>query len=55
MSDSNMTILAKDIVPSDAPIVIVASGPSLDENIDYLREHCDKLNIISSGSALGTL
>ena len=55
LSDSNMTVLAKDIVPSDAPIVIVASGPSLDQNIDYLREHCDELNIISSGSALGTL
>ena len=33
LSDSNMTVLAKDIVPSDAPIVIIASGPSLDRTL----------------------
>jgi hypothetical protein len=37
------------------PVVIVNSGPSLDKNIDILKEYQDKVVIIAAGSAIGAL
>lgn len=37
------------------PVIIVASGPSLDENLDFLRENQDKAVIICSDSSLPVL
>jgi hypothetical protein len=39
----------------DIPAVVVGSGPSLEKYIDLLKEHQEKLFIISCGSALGIL
>ena len=47
--------LRADCLRDGDPIVIVASGPSLDEQIDWLRDHHHDLTIISAGSALGAL
>jgi hypothetical protein len=37
------------------PVVIVNSGPSLNKNIDVLKEYQDKVVIIAAGSAVGAL
>ncbi|MCH7935509.1 MAG: DUF115 domain-containing protein [Proteobacteria bacterium] len=39
----------------DVPVFLVASGPSLDENIPFIRENQDKAVIISNGTALRSL
>ena len=41
--------------PKDGSTVIVASGPSLDESIQWLQEHQNNLTIVAAGSSLGTL
>ncbi|MFQ5757529.1 MAG: motility associated factor glycosyltransferase family protein [Acidiferrobacterales bacterium] len=38
-----------------APAFVVGAGPSLDENIDTIRENQDKALIVSCGTALGAL
>lgn len=40
---------------ADVPVVIVGSGPSLEENIDFVKAIQDKAVIISSGSSLAVL
>ena len=50
-----MNILATDLLTKDTPTVVVASGPSLDSNIEWLKQHHESFNIIAAGSALGTL
>lgn len=37
------------------PVFVVANGPSLDEDIDFLRNNKDKSIIISCGTAIGAL
>ena len=37
------------------PIVLVASGPSLDNQLGFLKDNSDKFTIFASGSALGSL
>ena len=39
----------------DGPVFVVASGPSLDASIPFIRDNADKAVIISSGSALRPL
>lgn len=39
----------------DLPVLIVASGPSLDDQLAWLRENHDKFTIISAGSSIGSL
>ncbi len=39
----------------DVPVFLVASGPSLDESIPFIRDNADKAIIISNGSALRPL
>ncbi|WP_186469824.1 6-hydroxymethylpterin diphosphokinase MptE-like protein [Synechococcus sp. A18-25c] len=55
VSQQTMHILSSDILTEDTPIVVVASGPSLDSNIEWLKQHCQHFNIVAAGSALGTL
>lgn len=42
-------------LPKDIPVIIVASGPSLDKNIEHLKEAKRKCIMISADSALNTL
>ncbi len=45
----------KPFVRQSTPVFIVGSGPSLDNDIDYIRQWRDKVILISSGTALGVL
>ena len=38
-----------------APVVLVASGPSLDSQLEWLRDNQNSLTIFAAGSALGSL
>ncbi|MBW7850418.1 MAG: motility associated factor glycosyltransferase family protein [Rhodospirillales bacterium] len=39
----------------NAPVLVVASGPSLEDNIDFVKRVQDRMIIISSGSSLAVL
>lgn len=39
----------------DAPVFVVGSGPSLDNDLDFIRENADKAIVVSAGSALRPL
>ena len=39
----------------DAPVFVVGNGPSLDDDMDFIRENQEKAIIVSSGSALRPL
>lgn len=40
---------------ADVPVIITGSGPSLEENIEFIRENQDRAVIISSGSSMPVL
>jgi hypothetical protein len=44
-----------DVDIATVPVFIVGNGPSLDENIDFIKAHSDKAVIISCASALSAL
>ena len=48
-------LLHPQVVPAEHPVVLVASGPSLDSDLDWLCEHQHQLTIVAAGSALGSL
>lgn len=48
-------ILSPDIIEESFPLAVIASGPSLDDNLDWLRDHQDQLTMIASASSLGSL
>lgn len=48
-------ILTQCTKKCDKPVLIVGSGPSLEDNVHLLREHQNKFVIISSGSNLKVL
>ena len=48
-------LLQPQVLPADHPVVLVASGPSLDDQLPWLREHQQQLTIVAAGSALGSL
>ena len=50
-----LQVISHDDSLGDTPVVLVASGPSLDDNIDWLKKHANELNIVAAGSALGAL
>ena len=50
-----MHLVSPGHLSPDLPIVLVASGPSLNDQIPWLRQHQDAFNIVSAGSALGSL
>ncbi|WP_166637711.1 motility associated factor glycosyltransferase family protein [Marinomonas balearica] len=39
----------------DIPIFIVANGPSLDQNIDFIRQHRDSVILVCCGTTINTL
>lgn len=39
----------------DAPVFVVANGPSLDSDIEFIRSNIDKAIIVACGTALGSL
>ncbi|MBI2585473.1 MAG: motility associated factor glycosyltransferase family protein [Rhodospirillales bacterium] len=39
----------------EAPVFVIGNGPSLDDDLDFIRENQDKAIIVSSGSALRPL
>ncbi len=45
----------KKFVSQSTPVFIVGSGPSLDNDIDYIRQWRNKVILISSGTSLGIL
>lgn len=51
----NASMLQPDIIEDGYPLVIVASGPSLDDQLEWLKAEHEQLTIISAGSALGSL
>jgi hypothetical protein len=56
----NGTPVLKKQVPFDVdiattPVLIVGNGPSLDQHIDFIKQHGDKAVIISCASALSAL
>lgn len=56
---SGMRFLRKTIeLPqsdADIPVFVVANGPSLDTDIEFIRENIDKAIIVACGTALGSL
>ncbi len=44
-----------EILHSDSKIAIIGAGPSLDDYIDIIKEHQDKMIIVSAGSSLKSL
>ena len=55
LNHSSMKVLSVVDNANDLPVVLVASGPSLNTQIDWLRANQQDLNIVSAGSALGAL
>jgi len=52
---NNPYLLKRDVIPDDFPITLVASGPSLDNQLAWLREEHHRLVIVAAASSLGTL
>ena len=48
-------LVAPQLHRKDKPAVIVASGPSLEDALPWLRDHQESLQIVASGSSLGVL
>lgn len=42
-------------VNRNIPVAVIGAGPSLDDRIDNIKQHRDKLLIISCGTTIGTL
>jgi hypothetical protein len=45
----------KPFLPQGMPVFVVGSGPSLDNDLDFIRHWRDKVVLISSGTSLGIL
>ena len=50
-----MKVLSVGHLDSDVPVVLVASGPSLDNQLPWLSKNQHHLNIVAAGSSLGSL
>ena len=55
LTQQPLRVLAPERLTADTPVVLVASGPSLNDQIAWLREHQSMMNIVAAGSALGAL
>ena len=51
----DFNVLKKVELADECPVVLVASGPSLEEHLAWLRDNQDSLNIVAAGSSLGVL
>lgn len=55
LSHEPMNIIRHTPLLKDVPVVLVASGPSLMDQLDWLKENQVNLNIVAAGSSLGAL
>jgi len=57
ISDNNAATLLAHIKPckKNFPVFIIGNGPSLDENLQYIKENQDNVVLISSGTSLKPL
>ena len=55
LNHSPMKVLSVVENLKDLPVVLVASGPSLNDQLEWLKANQEDLNIVSAGSALGSL
>lgn len=55
LQHESMRKIGKDRDPIPNPIVIAASGPSLDSEIPELKRLSSRITLVSAGSSLGTL
>jgi len=55
LSHTSTRLLKQDVLCDDFPLIITASGPSLDKNLSWLREKQDSLSIVAAGSSCGAL
>ena len=55
LSQKRMKILSSSALQSSDPVVLVASGPSLNEHIEWISHNRQGLNLVASGSSLGVL
>ncbi|QNG27761.1 6-hydroxymethylpterin diphosphokinase MptE-like protein [Synechococcus sp. HK01-R] len=55
LTQKPLRVLAPEQLRADVPVVLVASGPSLDDQLTWLREYQQTLNLVAAGSALGAL
>ena len=55
LSSKHMKMIAPSCFDEDVPIVLAASGPSLNDQIPWLKEASPKLNLVAAGSSLGSL
>ena len=51
----NRQLLVNQSFREKQPVVLVASGPSLDQSIDWLKKHQHNMQIICAASSLGSL
>ena len=55
LTQDQFRVLRPNCLAADAPVVLVASGPSLDNQLSWLCENQQALNLVAAGSALGAL
>ena len=55
LSQDGMRVLSPDVLDEATPVVLVASGPSLNSHIEWLKDNQNNFNIVAAGSALGVL
>lgn len=55
IKDSNYITELENIAPQNVPVIIVSAGPSLDKNIDELKNAVGKSIIIATDTAVKTL
>ena len=55
LTQQPMSVITTDQLAPEVPVIIVASGPSLDDQLGWLKDHQEGLNIVAAGSALGSL
>ena len=55
LSSPNSRLITSNLLPSDCPVLLVASGPSLDDQLCWLKEHHHNFTIVTAGSSIGTL
>ena len=55
LNDKHPVYRYKTKLPKDSTVFLIGSGPSIDNDIKYIKEHKDKVVIISCGTALRVL
>ena len=55
LTQDQFRVLGYELLAADTPVVLVASGPSLDDQLSWIFEHQQALNLVAAGSALGSL